>query len=102
MPKAYWIAHVDTSDLDEYAKYVVASAAAYRKYKAVSLARGGRFEVLEGAGRTRNVIWEFESYQDALDCYHSPEYQAARAYRADISSGDFIILEGLADGPMPA
>lgn len=95
MPKGYWIARVDVDDLDRYREYVAASAAAYAKYGGVALARGGRSQVVEGGGRSRNVIWEFPSYQAALDCYHSEEYQAARALRADVAVGDFVMVEGV-------
>ncbi len=95
MPKGYWIAHVDVANLDEYKKYVEASTIAFKKYGATALARGGHSEVLEGQGRGRNVIWEFASYQDALDCYNSPEYQHARSFRVGHSTGDFTLVEGV-------
>ena len=95
MPKGYWIARVDVDDLDEYKRYVAVSAAAYEEYGAVALARGGRSETVEGDGRGRNVIWEFPTYQAALDCYHSAGYQAARVLRAGIATGDFVMVEGV-------
>jgi uncharacterized protein (DUF1330 family) len=102
MAKGYWIAHVDVSNAEEYKKYVDANGAAFKKYKAVCLARGGKSEAVEGVGRSRNVIWEFPSYQDALDCYRSTEYQSAKAFRDGHGIGEFIMVEGLADGPAPA
>lgn len=98
MPKGYWIAHVDVGNAKEYGRYVEANAAAFRKYGAVCLARGGRSEALEGMGRTRNVIWEFPSYEAALQCYHSAEYQEARRFRDGHSVGEFILVEGLPEG----
>ena len=86
MPKGYWIAHVDFDNPREYAKYVAANTAAFAKYGAVCLARGGRAVALEGQLRTRNVIWEFPSLQHAIDCYNSPEYQHARSFRKDFST----------------
>ena len=102
MPKGYWIAHVDFDNPREYAKYVAANTAAFAKYGAVCLARGGRAVALEGQLRTRNVIWEFPSLQHAIDCYNSPEYQHARSFRKDFCEGEFIALEGLDDGPVAA
>ena len=95
MPKGYWIAHVDVDNLDEYKKYVEASGVAFQKYGGKALARGGQSRVLEGAGRARNVIWEFPTYQAALDCYNSPEYQHARGFRLGHSTGDFTLVEGM-------
>lgn len=94
MAKGYWIGRVDVHDLEEYKKYIAANAAPFAKYGARFLIRGGRFENPEGSARTRNVVIEFPSYQAALDCYHSPEYQAAMAFRLPVSEGDIVIIEG--------
>lgn len=94
MAKGYWIGRVDVHDLEEYKKYIAANAAPFAKYGARFLIRGGRFENPEGGARTRNVVIEFPSYQAALDCYHSPEYQAAMAFRLPVSEGDIVIIEG--------
>ena len=51
------------------------------RYGAKFLARGGKTEVLEGPARARNVVIEFASMEDALACYNSPEYTAARKIR---------------------
>jgi len=42
------------------------------------------------------VIIEFDSYQQAQDCYNSEEYQAVIPIRTreGVSIGDFIIVEG--------
>ena len=95
MPKAYWIARVDVHDPETYKKYVEANGAAFTKYNAKFLARGGKSEVLEGPGRGRNVVIEFASMEDALACYNSPEYTAARAIRQTVSEGDWILVEGV-------
>ncbi len=56
--------------------------------------RGGQGEVLEGPAANRLVVIEFESYQTALDCFHSPEYQAALKLRQAYSKAHFAIVEG--------
>lgn len=101
MPKAYWIARVDVDDLEGYKTYVAANAEAFSKYGARFVVRGGRFETKEGTSRSRNVVIEFKDYDTALECYHSPEYQRAKALRDDVSEGDLIIIEGY-DGPQPS
>jgi len=98
MPKGYWIARVDVTDLERYKAYIAANAQPLKKYEARFLVRSGRFENPEGSSRSRNVVIEFPSYQAALDCYHSPEYQAAIKLRQAVSTGDFVIIEGY-DGP---
>ena len=95
MPKAYWIARVDVRDPETYKKYVETGRPAYQRYNAKFLARGGRTEILEGKARARNVIIEFPSMEEALACYNSPEYSAARAIRQTVSQGEFVLVEGV-------
>lgn len=100
MPKGYWIVRADVTDQEQFKKYVAANAAPLKEYGARFLARAGRFEVPEGTTRTRNTIVEFPSYQAALDCWNSPEYQAAIKLRLPASQLDLVIVEGY-DGPQP-
>jgi len=94
MPKAYWIARVDVNDAETYKKYVETGKPAFERYNAKFLARGGRTEALEGKNRARNVLIEFASMEDALACYNSAEYTAARAIRQAVSEGEWILVEG--------
>ena len=101
MAKGYWIARVDVSDPEGYKAYVAANARPFKAYGARFLVRAGRFENPEGSSRSRNVVLEFPSYQAALDCWNSPEYQDAVKLRLPVSTVDIIIVEGY-DGPQPA
>ena len=100
MPKGYWIPHVDVHDPEGYKAYTAATPAAHEKYHGVALVRGGRCEVVEGRGRTRNILREFPDYAAALACYRSDEYQRARPFRLQNADADFIIAEGY-DGAQP-
>ena len=100
MAKGYWIGRVDVSDLEQYKLYVAANALPFKNHGARFLVRGGTFENPEGESRSRNVVLEFPSYQAALDCWHSPEYQAAIKLRKSVSAIDLVIIEGY-DGPQP-
>ena len=100
MPKGYWIAHVDVTDAEAYKAYVQANAIAFKKYGGRFLVRNGRSEQAEGRLRSRHVVIEFASYEDALACYRSPEYAAAIELRKPASAGDLVIIEGY-DGPQP-
>lgn len=101
MTKGYWVARVDVSDAEGYKAYIAANAEPFRKFGARFLVRAGRFENPEGTSRTRNVVIEFPSYQAALDCWKSPEYQAAIQLRLPVSTIDLVIIEGY-DGPQPS
>ncbi len=100
MPKAYWIARVDVTDAPAYQGYVAANAAAFKKYGARFIVRGGTFEAPEGTPRARNVVLEFADYATAVACYRSPEYAAAKAHRDGAAEADLLIIEGY-DGPQP-
>jgi len=93
--KGYWIARVTVTDPDQYKLYAEAAPEAFRKYGAKVLARGGRSQQVEGEGRPRNVVIEFASFDDALACYNSPEYQAARARRANAGEAEIVLVEGV-------
>lgn len=94
MPKGYWIAHVDVRDPERYKDYVATAKPAFERYGAKFLARGGDWKALEGDGRARNVVIEFPSLQAALDCYNSPEYQAAKAIRRTVADAEMVVVEG--------
>ena len=95
MPKAYWIAHVTVSNPDQYKHYAESAPVAFKQFGAQLLARGGRFGQLEGEGRPRNVVIEFPSYDDAVACYNSPEYQSAKAKRKGAGEANIVIVEGV-------
>lgn len=91
---AYWIGHVTVSDPLAYEAYRQANAVAFTKYGAKFLVRGGAQEVVEGVVRPRTVVIEFADLATAQACYHSPEYQAAKAKRDGVSLADLCIVEG--------
>ena len=51
-------------------------------------------EGLEGQNRDRHVVIEFDSFEQALECYHSPEYAAALEIRKTCAESDVIVVEG--------
>jgi uncharacterized protein (DUF1330 family) len=100
MTKGYWIVRVDVTDPEAYKAYAAANAAPLNRYGGRFLVRAGKFENPEGGSRSRNAVVEFPSYQAALDCWNSPDYQDAIALRVPVSTIDLIVIEGY-DGPQP-
>jgi uncharacterized protein (DUF1330 family) len=92
--KGYWMVSVEISDPENYPRYIAANKAAFDKYGARFLARGGKYESPEGPTGSRNVIIEFETFEQALACYNSPEYQEALKLRLAYSASHFVIVEG--------
>jgi uncharacterized protein (DUF1330 family) len=98
--KGYWIARVDVTEPAGYQAYVAADGEAFARYGARFLVRGGKFEAVEGASRSRNIVIEFADLAAAQACYRSPEYQRAAALRHGKAIFDLIIIEGYV-GPQP-
>ena len=79
---------------------MAANAVPFRQFGAKFLTRGGKSESVEGRLRSRIVVIEFPSYEAALNCYNSPEYQKAKALRMGKGVGEILVIEGY-DGPQP-
>jgi len=101
MAKGYWIVRVDIADPERYKAYTTANAKPLAKFGARFLVRAGKFENPEGTSRTRNAVIEFPTYQAAVDCWHSPEYQEVLKLRLPVSTADLIVIEGY-EGKQPA
>ncbi|MCO5155392.1 MAG: DUF1330 domain-containing protein [Aquamicrobium sp.] len=93
--KGYWIALVDVTDPEAYKDYVAANAVAFGKYGAKFVVRAGRNEQPEEPAGTRHVVIEFDSYDKAVECYHSPEYKAAVEFRKNAAKARLVIVEGV-------
>jgi uncharacterized protein (DUF1330 family) len=99
MKPAYWIARSRILDEPQYMEYARQAGAAFAKLPGGPrmLARGGRFEVLEGGTAFhRFVLVEYPSMRAALDFYHSDAYQAAARLRWDgAGENELVIVEGV-------
>lgn len=93
MPTALWIAHVDVTNAEAYGLYAQGATVAIAAYGGVFLARGGRHVQLEGNDRPRNVVARFPSLEAAVECYNSPDYQAALAHAKGASVRDLVVVE---------
>jgi uncharacterized protein (DUF1330 family) len=100
MPKGYWIPHLDVHDMKGFQAYRDLADAGHKRFGSKLLVRGGRREVLEGQQRARNVLREFNSFDEAVGYYHGPDYSKAHPLREPFSQCDFLIVEGY-DGPQP-
>ncbi len=94
MPKGYSIVRIDITDPEAYARYAKVATEAIRKHGGRVLARGGRFEAVEGEARARNVVIEFDSFEAARAFYFSSEYQQAKALREGAATVEYVLVEG--------
>lgn len=90
---ALWIARVDVSNAELYAKYIEVASEVIPAYGGVFIARGGRAEVVEGTGRGRNVVARFPDVETALAAYNDPKYQEAVGWAKEAAERDIVILE---------
>jgi uncharacterized protein (DUF1330 family) len=96
----YWLARAKIIDPHAYRKYNEAARQVWHKYPRKILARGGRYEVLEGETHyERFVVAEYESFDLAKAYFNSPEYQAAAAFRRDAGNlNELVLVEGATEG----
>ena len=79
---AYWVARSKINDPVEYKKYTDQVPAIIAKYGGKVLARGGKFQIMEGPDKFhRFIVIEFPTFAQGVACFTSPEYDRAAAYR---------------------
>ena len=93
---AYWVARSKINDPAEYKKYTDRVPAIIARYGGKVLARGGRYQILEGPQKfQRFVVIEFPSLEQAVACHDSPEYQETSAFRrSGAGEVELVIVEG--------
>ncbi|HET9902584.1 MAG TPA: DUF1330 domain-containing protein [Xanthobacteraceae bacterium] len=93
---AYWVARSKINDAAEYKKYTDLAGDIVRKFGGKVLARGGRYRIMEGPEYFhRFIVVEFPTFEDAVACFESAEYQAAAAFRRN-GAGEVenVIVDG--------
>jgi uncharacterized protein (DUF1330 family) len=93
--KAYWIALYkkveNTKNLKDYSAIVTP---VIKSYGGKPLVRGGEYHCLEGEDFSRTVIWEFPSYEAAMECHESKEYQNGWALARNTTERNLQIIRG--------
>ena len=92
----YWVARAKINDPVEYKKYTDRVPAIIARYGGKALARGGRFRIMEGPDKFhRFIVIEFPTFDQAVACFTSQEYDAAAAFRrTGAGEVETIIVEG--------
>jgi uncharacterized protein (DUF1330 family) len=79
---AYWVARSKINDPVEYKKYTDLVPAIIAKHGGKVLARGGRYQIMEGPDKFhRFIVIEFPSFEQGVACFQSDEYNKAAAFR---------------------
>ncbi len=94
---AYWVARSKINDPVEYKKYTDQVPGIIAKHGGKVLARGGRFQIMEGPQKfTRFVVIEFPTFEQGVACFQSDEYDQAAAFRRANGAGEVetIMVDG--------
>lgn len=97
-PRGYMIVTYDIKDQASFQKYMDAAGSLAAKYNGKVTVFNMKTTAVEGKSRSVIGIAEFPSLPDAQRFYYSPEYTAARKFRAAATKGTstMILTEGLA------
>lgn len=93
---AYWLARSLINDPVAYKRYTDQIPGIIAKFGGKVLARGGRFQVMEGPEKfKRFVVIEFPDFETGVACFQSPEYDEAARHRRENGAGEVetVILE---------
>ena len=93
---AYWVARAKISDPVQYKKYTDLVPDIVARYGGKILARGGRYQIMEGPQKfQRFVVVEFPTFEQAVACFTSEEYDEAAAFRrSGAGEVETIIVDG--------
>ena len=93
--KAYWISlYVKVENQENLKKYAEVVTPIIKSFGGVPLVRGGNHKTFEGDDFVRTVVWEFPSYEKAIECHNSKEYQEGWALAKDTTERNLQIIEG--------
>jgi uncharacterized protein (DUF1330 family) len=94
---SYWIARSKVNDPAEYKKYADQVPPLVARYGGKFLARGGRFQIMEGTDKfQRFVVMEFPTLEQAVACFSCDEYQKAATFRRNGGGEvEIIVVEGV-------
>ena len=95
MKKGYWISlYFQVNNQDTLKKYAETVTPIIKSYGGTPLVRGGKYQTYDGDEFIRTVVWEFPSYEKAIECHKSKEYQAGWSIAKNTTSRHMQIVEG--------
>ena len=93
--KAYWISlYVKVENQENLKKYAETVTPIIKSFGGKPLVRGGKHETFNGDNFLRTVIWEFPSYDIAIECHNSKEYQDGWSLAKETTKRHMQIIEG--------
>jgi uncharacterized protein (DUF1330 family) len=94
--KGYWVTcYRSVSDPEALAKYAQVAGPLIQSKGGRIIARGNAVKAYEAGINQRLVVIEFDSVENAIAVYESPEYQAVLAILKDHVERDVRIIAGV-------
>ena len=95
MKKGYWISlYTKVENQENLKKYSDAVIPIIKSFGGVPLIRGGEHQTYNGEDFIKTVVWEFPSYEKAIECHDSKDYQAGWSLAKDTTVRHMQIIEG--------
>ena len=95
MKKGYWISlYSKVENQENLKKYSEAVIPIIKSFGGAPLIRGGKYQTYNGEDFIRTVVWEFPSYEKAIECHDSAEYQAGWSLAKDTTIRHMQVIEG--------
>ena len=95
MKKGYWISlYFKIDNQENLKKYAETVTPIIKSFGGKPLIRGGQHEAYEGDNFIRTVVWEFPSYEKAIECHNSNEYQAGWSLAKNTTKRHMQVVEG--------
>ena len=95
MKKGYWISlYSKVKNQENLKKYSEAVIPIIKSFGGVPLIRGGKHQTYNGDDFIKTVVWEFPSYEKAIECHDSAEYQAGWGLAKDTTVRHMQVIEG--------
>jgi len=93
--KSYWISlYLKVENQDNLKKYAEVVTPIIKSFGGVPLIRGGKHKTFEGDDFVRTVVWEFPSFEKAIECHDCKEYLDGWALAKDTTVRHLQIVEG--------
>ena len=95
MKKGYWISlYSKVKNQENLKKYSEAVIPIIKSFGGVPLIRGGEHQTYNGEDFIKTVVWEFPSYEKAIECHDSKDYQAGWSLAKDTTVRHMQVIEG--------
>ena len=95
MKKGYWISlYTKVENQENLKKYAEVVTPVIKSFGGVPLVRGGKYITYDGSNFIRSVIWEFPSYEKAIECHDSKGYQDGWVLAKDTTKRYMQVVEG--------